>query len=62
MWTAAGPDGDAAPAEVLNERAVAVIARVSNKLTGRDFDNEVLDVTAQVRRLIRQVCAYERQK
>ncbi len=54
-----GPEGDAAPAEVLNERAVAVIARVSNKLTGRDFDNEVLDVNAQVRRLIRQATSHE---
>eukprot|EP00455_Lapot_gusevi_P043451 TRINITY_DN5289_c0_g1_i3.p1 TRINITY_DN5289_c0_g1~~TRINITY_DN5289_c0_g1_i3.p1 ORF type:complete len:1031 (-),score=314.04 TRINITY_DN5289_c0_g1_i3:149-2875(-) len=54
-----GPDGDAAPAEVLNERALAVISRVSNKLTGKDFENEVLDVNAQVRRLIRQATSHD---
>eukprot|EP00190_Bangiopsis_sp_CCMP1999_P004479 CAMPEP_0198732994 /NCGR_PEP_ID=MMETSP1475-20131203/41709_1 /TAXON_ID= ORGANISM="Unidentified sp., Strain CCMP1999" /NCGR_SAMPLE_ID=MMETSP1475 /ASSEMBLY_ACC=CAM_ASM_001111 /LENGTH=975 /DNA_ID=CAMNT_0044496211 /DNA_START=30 /DNA_END=2954 /DNA_ORIENTATION=+ len=39
--------------DAVNQRAVAAIQRVSNKLTGRDFDySEVLDVPAQVDRLI----------
>ena len=54
-----GPEGDAAPTEVLNERALSVISRVHNKLTGKDFENEVLDVNAQVRRLIRQATSHE---
>ncbi len=46
--------------EVLNARAVAVINRVSNKLTGRDFkQHEVLDVPSQVQRLILQATAVE---
>ena len=36
MGDAAGGDGGA-PAEALNERAVAVIRRIQAKLTGRDF-------------------------
>ena len=32
--------------QVLNERAVSVIQRVSNKLKGRDFSREELDVPA----------------
>jgi len=41
--------------EILNERAVTVILRVSKKLTGRDFsDTTQLDVPAQVQRLIEQ--------
>lgn len=47
--------------EAVNQRAVAAIQRVSNKLKGRDFDSsEVLDVPAQVDRLIRQATAVER--
>eukprot|EP01137_Pigoraptor_chileana_P037293 Opistho-2@34170 len=46
--------------EVLNERAVTVIARVQAKLTGRDFaPNETLDVPTQVQRLIRQATSHE---
>eukprot|EP00002_Diphylleia_rotans_P004010 TRINITY_DN1288_c0_g1_i6.p1 TRINITY_DN1288_c0_g1~~TRINITY_DN1288_c0_g1_i6.p1 ORF type:complete len:2340 (-),score=509.17 TRINITY_DN1288_c0_g1_i6:204-7223(-) len=44
---------------VLNERAVAVVSRVQNKLTGRDFANEVLDVHQQVDRLIQQATSHE---
>ena len=44
-----GPEGLEAPAEVLNEKAVAVIRRVQEKLTGLDFGaDRVLDVPAQV--------------
>jgi len=45
--------------EVLNERALTVINRVSKKLTGRDFSNETLDVPAQVQRLIDQATSHE---
>ncbi|KAJ8906325.1 hypothetical protein NDN08_002818 [Rhodosorus marinus] len=47
--------------DAVNQRAVAAIQRVSNKLTGRDFDySEVLAVPAQVDRLIRQATATEK--
>lgn len=46
--------------EALNARAVAVIQRVQNKLTGRDFrPNQVLDVPLQVQRLIVQATSLE---
>ena len=49
-----------APAEVLNEKAIAVIRRVQDKLTGLDFGNDKpLDVAAQVERLIRQATSNE---
>lgn len=52
---ALGPEGLEAPAEVLNEKAIAVIRRVQDKLTGLDFDNdEALEVADQVERLILQ--------
>jgi len=51
-------EGDA-PSEALNARAVSVISRVSNKLTGKDFEQEILDVAAQVRRLIDQATSIE---
>ena len=38
--------------EALNERAVAVIARVQAKLSGRDFPGETLTVPEQVERLV----------
>eukprot|EP00884_Botryococcus_braunii_P019425 jgi/Botrbrau1/6166/Bobra.0344s0007.1 len=58
------------PNEVLNERAVAVMQRMSDKLTGRDFvqesqqqeqQNRVLDsnVESQVNRLIQQAMSHE---
>jgi FKBP12-rapamycin complex-associated protein len=56
FWYLVEGDG---PSEALNARAVSVINRVSNKLTGKDFDNEVLDVPAQVRRLIDQATCIE---
>ncbi|KAI8877804.1 FAT-domain-containing protein [Backusella circina FSU 941] len=46
--------------EILNTRAVSVMERVSNKLTGRDFDpNEVLDTSTQVNNLIQQAVSLE---
>ncbi|KAI7861526.1 armadillo-type protein [Spinellus fusiger] len=46
--------------EMLNTRAVAVVNRVSNKLTGRDFNPRVtLDVSTQVERLIQQATSLE---
>jgi len=46
--------------EILNAKALAIINRVSNKLTGRDFkQNEVLDVPSQVERLIQQATSIE---
>ncbi|KAL1921057.1 uncharacterized protein VTP21DRAFT_11692 [Calcarisporiella thermophila] len=43
-----------------NQRAVAVIHRVSNKLTGRDFNPAVaLDVSAQVEKLIQQASSID---
>jgi FKBP12-rapamycin complex-associated protein len=46
--------------EMLNTRAVAVVTRVSNKLTGRDFNPRVtLDVPTQVDKLIQQATSLE---
>ena len=45
--------------EALNTRAVTVINRVSNKLTGRDFKNTTLDVKLQVQKLILQATSKE---
>lgn len=46
--------------EVLNERAVTVIDRVSSKLTGTDFNPDInLEVSAQVHKLIEQATSHE---
>ncbi|KAG0362437.1 phosphatidylinositol kinase- protein kinase tor1 [Gamsiella multidivaricata] len=46
--------------EQLNERAVTILNRVTNKLTGRDFNpEETLDVPSQVEKLIRQATSTE---
>ncbi|KAI8062483.1 armadillo-type protein [Gongronella butleri] len=46
--------------EMLNTRAVAVVNRVSNKLTGRDFNPRVtLDIPTQVDKLIQQATSLE---
>ena len=45
--------------EALNERAVAVIARVQAKLSGRDFPGETLTVPEQVERLVQQATSHE---
>ena len=56
----AADDPEANKPEVLNSRAVDVVNRVSNKLTGRDFkQTEVLDVPLQVERLIQQATSHE---
>eukprot|EP00026_Physarum_polycephalum_P000091 Phypoly_transcript_00091.p1 GENE.Phypoly_transcript_00091~~Phypoly_transcript_00091.p1 ORF type:complete len:2307 (+),score=451.47 Phypoly_transcript_00091:133-7053(+) len=48
-------DGD-----TMNEQALAVMDRIAKKLTGRDFNkDEVLDVPAQVQRLIDQATSNE---
>jgi FKBP12-rapamycin complex-associated protein len=52
----AGEDAPGAVAEALNAKAVKVIARVQQKVTGRDFDPDtILGVEDQVDKLIRQV-------
>ena len=43
--------------EALNERAVRVIRRVENKLTGREFGEE-LSIAQQVQRLIEQATSH----
>lgn len=46
--------------EILNQSAVNVLNRVSNKLTGRDFKpNQELDVSSQVNKLIQQATSLE---
>jgi len=64
LLNAYGQLGDAN--EVLNERAVAVMKRMSDKLTGRDFSQEGLpnsgdsdSVQSQVQRLIMQATAHD---
>jgi len=44
---------------MLNARALEVTDRVRNKLTGKDFDGEVLGVSSQVHRLILEATSYE---
>jgi len=45
--------------EVLNRKALQVIKRVSNKLTGKDFGNDPLDIPEQVQKLILQSTSHE---
>lgn len=54
------------PRQVLNERAVAVMKRMSDKLTGRDFIGDGLpqsgesdSIASQVQRLISQATSHE---
>jgi len=50
---------DSDSSEVLNAKAVSVIARVESKLLGRDFDHAtVLDTTDQVEKLIQQATSH----
>lgn len=52
--------GDEEANEALNQRALQVIDRVQQKLTGRDFKpTQVLDVKEQVQRLILQATSVE---
>lgn len=62
ILAAYGVQGD--PSEALNDRAVEVMKRMSDKLTGRDFlpdgyTGECDSVMRQVRRLIQQATAHE---
>lgn len=62
VLAAYGIHGD--PSEALNERAVAVMKRMSDKLTGRDFmsdghTGEGDSVQRQVRRLVQQATSHE---
>ena len=51
-----GVQGMPHPPEALNKKALDIIQRVRDKLTGRDFDpKELLDVAKQVDNLILQV-------
>jgi FATC domain len=60
LLTLGGPEGAGAPPEALNEKAIAVIRRVQDKLTGRDFGNAAPHcVEEQVDRLIRQATLNE---
>ena len=55
-----GGQDDAEAKEVQNQRAVEVLARVKEKLTGRDFKNEdALRVEVQVDKLIREATNLE---
>jgi len=57
--SAAGPDAQH-PTEAKNKKAVDVVLRVRDKLTGRDFDpNMTLDVNQQVDLLIKQATSHE---
>lgn len=51
---------DSGASEALNKKAVAIVNRVRDKLTGRDFNNdEPLDVHKQVELLIAQATSHE---
>jgi phosphatidylinositol kinase/protein kinase (PI-3 family) len=48
-----------APQEILNRKALSVISRVEDKLTGRDFDkNTMLNVQEQIQRLIEEATSH----
>ena len=48
------------PSEVMNKKAVNIINRVRDKLTGRDFATEdPVDVQRQVELLIQQATSHE---
>lgn len=52
--------GDNGQPEALNKKALAIITRVREKLTGRDFSHEeVLTVQKQVNLLIQQATSNE---
>ncbi|KAF9437779.1 phosphatidylinositol kinase- protein kinase tor1 [Entomortierella beljakovae] len=51
---------EAQPEQQLNQRAVTILNRVTNKLTGKDFHPDVtLDAPSQVEKLIRQATSTE---
>ena len=53
------PSGKMSMPELINERAVSVIQRVSKKLTGRDFGDTTIGVSAQVQKLIEEATSSE---
>ena len=60
------PSSLSSPSQVLNERAVAVMKRMGDKLTGRDFTGDGLpqssesdSIASQVQRLISQATSHE---
>jgi FKBP12-rapamycin complex-associated protein len=58
--TQAPPSEEQDPREVQNQRAMEVLARVKEKLTGKDFKNEeAYKVDVQVDRLIREATNLE---
>jgi FKBP12-rapamycin complex-associated protein len=57
---ARGKKDDPEAKETQNQRAIEVLARVKEKLTGRDFKtDEDLDIEAQVSKLIAQATSLE---
>ncbi|KAJ1680336.1 phosphatidylinositol kinase- protein kinase tor1 [Spiromyces aspiralis] len=51
---------DANQWQMANPRAIAIVERISNKLTGHDFDpNVTLEIPAQVEKLIREATSIE---
>ena len=57
--TVGGDQEEEEEPEALNERALQVITRVRQKLTGRDFSSEVLTPDQQVEKLINQATTVE---
>lgn len=56
----ANSDGEGNYPKALNKKALAIVNRVRDKLTGRDFaHNETLDVAKQVELLIEQATSHE---
>ena len=54
------PGASSKPQETLNKKALAVVTRVKEKLTGRDFGNEEpFSVQEQVKLLILQATSHE---
>ncbi|XP_076085802.1 serine/threonine-protein kinase mTOR-like [Mytilus galloprovincialis] len=58
--TGNAPGGDSSTSEVLNKKAVQIVQRVRDKLTGKDFPTEEsIDVSTQVELLIKQATSHE---
>ncbi|XP_062572359.1 serine/threonine-protein kinase mTOR-like [Saccostrea cucullata] len=58
--TASSVGGDNFQAEVINKKALSIINRVRDKLTGKDFSSgDAIDVTTQVDLLIKQATSHE---
>ncbi|XP_076085586.1 serine/threonine-protein kinase mTOR-like [Mytilus galloprovincialis] len=57
--TGNAPGGDNSTSEVLNKKAVQIVQRVRDKLTGKDFPTEEsIDVSTQVELLIKQATSH----